>query len=123
MQIQRNTFFNKIADLVRSFEGISKSPDNAKIDLQKKDDFKTEKIEDQKYLEERLIELSKDLNEDMKRLDTTINFDYNAEIKGFIVTVKDGDGHKVIRQIPSEEAIGLMVKVKDILGNIFDKKA
>lgn len=74
-------------------------------------------------LKQKLVELSQDLNREMKRINTDINFSYNDDLHGLIVTVKDGGSGKVIREIPSEEAIELMKKMRDVIGNIFDKKA
>ncbi|GAA7070657.1 flagellar protein FlaG [Helicobacter pylori] len=66
--------------------------------------------------------LSKRLNEEMKRIGTDINFSYNDTIKGLVVSVKDANGDKVIREIPSKEAVELMQRMRDVIGIIFDKK-
>lgn len=74
------------------------------------------------HLKQELIETSRALNQEMKRINTDINFSYNDDIRGLVVTVKEIDGNKVIREIPSKEAIELMKKMHDIVGLIFDKK-
>ncbi len=66
--------------------------------------------------------LSERLNEEMKRIGTDINFSYNDTIKGLVVSVKDANGDKVIREIPSKEAVELMQRMHDVIGIIFDKK-
>ncbi|GHR86749.1 FlaG family protein [Helicobacter pylori] len=67
--------------------------------------------------------LSERLNEEMKRIGTDINFSYNDTIKGLVVLVKDANGdNKVIREIPSKEAVELMQRMRDVIGIIFDKK-
>ncbi|TPH42616.1 flagellar protein FlaG [Helicobacter pylori] len=66
--------------------------------------------------------LSERLNEEMKRIGTDINFSYNDTIKGLVVSVKDANGDKVIREIPSKEAVELMQRMRDVIGIIFDKK-
>ncbi|WP_154410431.1 FlaG family protein [Helicobacter pylori] len=66
--------------------------------------------------------LSKHLNEEMKCIGTDINFSYNDTIKGLVVSVKDANGDKVIREIPSKEAVELMQRMHDVIGIIFDKK-
>lgn len=74
------------------------------------------------HLKQELIETSRILNQEMKKINTDINFSYNDDIQGLVVTVKEIDGNKVIREIPSKEAIELMKKMHDIVGLIFDKK-
>lgn len=66
--------------------------------------------------------LSERLNEEMKRIGTDINFSYNDTIKGLVVSVKDANGDKVIREIPSKEAVELMRRMRDVIGIIFDKR-
>ncbi len=66
--------------------------------------------------------LSERLNEEMKRIGTDINFSYNDTIKGLVVSVKDANGDKVIREIPSKEAVDLMQRMRDVIGIIFDKR-
>ena len=74
-------------------------------------------------LQEQLMRLSRELQEEMRRINTSIDFSYNDTIKGLVVTVKDGTGERIIREIPSEEAIELMRKMRDVIGNIFDERA
>ncbi|WP_104744493.1 FlaG family protein [Helicobacter acinonychis] len=66
--------------------------------------------------------LSERLNEEMRRIGTDIDFSYNDEIKGLVVSVKDAKGDKVLREIPSKEAVELMQRMRDVIGVIFDKK-
>lgn len=70
----------------------------------------------------KLESLSERLNEEMKRIGTDINFSYNDTIKGLVVSVKDANGDKVIREIPSKEAVELMQRMRDVIGIIFDKR-
>ncbi|EMG95682.1 FlaG protein [Helicobacter pylori GAM120Ai] len=66
--------------------------------------------------------LSERLNEEIKRIGTDINFSYNDTIKGLVVSVKDANGDKVIREIPSKEAVELVQRMRDVIGIIFDKR-
>ncbi|GAA7359529.1 FlaG family protein [Helicobacter pylori] len=66
--------------------------------------------------------LSERLNKEMKRIGTDINFSYNDTIKGLVVSVKDANGDKVIREIPSKEAVELMQRMRDVIGIIFDER-
>lgn len=77
---------------------------------------------EKKRLKEELMELTKKLNNEMKGLNTDVSFNYNDVIEGLLVTVKEAGGDKVIREIPSKEAIELMKKMQDLVGVIFDKK-
>ncbi|TLD96851.1 flagellar biosynthesis protein FlaG [Helicobacter jaachi] len=78
--------------------------------------------ESKKQLENELRDLSKKLNDEMKRIGTDINFSYNENIPGLMVTVKESNGDKVIREIPSKEAIELMKRMREVIGVIFDKQ-
>lgn len=76
----------------------------------------------QEELKKQLVELSGKLNEEMRRINTDIDFNYNDDIRGLVVTVREANDDKIIREIPSKEAIELMKKMHDIVGLIFDKK-
>ena len=78
--------------------------------------------ENRKQLEAELIELSQKLNEEMRRIGTSISFSYNEALAGLTVTVKEYGGEKIIREIPSKEAIELMKRMREVVGVIFDKK-
>ncbi|TLD80219.1 flagellar biosynthesis protein FlaG [Helicobacter sp. MIT 05-5293] len=78
--------------------------------------------EDKKQLESELRELSKKLNDEMKRIDTDIKFSYEENIPGLMVTVKEANTDKVIREIPSKEAIELMTRMREVIGVIFNKQ-
>ena len=64
----------------------------------------------------------KHLNEHMKSLDTNITFGFNDKIDIMFVNVIEKSTGKVIRKIPTEEAMKLSEKMKEIVGMIFDKK-
>lgn len=78
--------------------------------------------ENKKQLENELRDLSKKLNDEMKRIGTDLNFSYNENIPGLMVTVKQSNSDKVIREIPSKEAIELMKRMREVIGVIFDKQ-
>lgn len=114
---------NKLVSLVsnagKPFEGkrLQAPADNQYADLETYRDDKH-----QEELKKELISLSGELNKEMRRINTDINFNYNDDIRGLVVTVTEGSGDRVIREIPSKEAIELMKKMHDIVGLIFDKK-
>lgn len=70
-----------------------------------------------------LVNISKEINKKMEHIGADINFSYNDDIAGLVVTVKDpSNGGRVIREIPSKEAIELAKKMHEAVGLIFDKK-
>lgn len=77
---------------------------------------------DDNQLREQMIDLSKKLKKEMEKANTNINFSYNEDIKSLVVTVREATGQRVIREIPSPEAIELMMKMRDMVGNIFDER-
>lgn len=77
---------------------------------------------DDSQLREQMTELSRKLQEEMSKANTNIDFSYNDEIKALVVTVREATGRRVIREIPSPEAIELMMKMRDMVGNIFDER-
>lgn len=70
-----------------------------------------------------LMRLSNDMNQKMKLIGTDIKFSYSEEIKGLVVTVREAGGDKVIREIPSKEAIELIKRMNQTAGLIFDKQS
>lgn len=113
---------NKLVSLINN-AGRMKTDDNIPSSIkqnQEIQDFHDSKHKDE--LKQELISLSTELNKEMKRINTDINFNYNDDIRALVVTVKEENGDKVIREIPSKEAIELMKKMHDIVGLIFDKK-
>lgn len=77
---------------------------------------------DEAQLREQMVDLSHKLREEMLKSNTNIDFSYNDEIKALVVTVREATGQRVIREIPSPEAIELMMKMRDMVGNIFDER-
>lgn len=79
-------------------------------------------MRDEAQLREQMIDLSHKLREEMLKANTNIDFSYNDDIKSLVVTVREAAGNRVIREIPSKEAIELMMKMRDMIGNIFDER-
>ena len=71
---------------------------------------------------EALNETVNELNKQMDLLNTNITFGYNDKINQMFINVIEKSTGKVIRQFPTEEAMRLSVKMKEIVGIIFDKK-
>ena len=62
------------------------------------------------------------LNQQMNALDTNVKFGFNDKIDSMFVNVMERSTGKMIRKIPTEEAMSLAEKMKEIVGMIFDKK-
>lgn len=79
---------------------------------------KQKKIESEAELN-RVVE---QLNKQLSPLSTSIQFGVHKKSDVFQVSVVETDTKKILRTFPSEEAIGLMMKMKEVLGIIFDEK-
>ena len=79
-----------------------------------------QKIQEQK---DKLNELAQQLNKELNPLNTNVTFGFNEDIEGLYVTVSERDTNRVIRKIPSDEAMELMAKMKEVVGIIFNKQA
>lgn len=78
---------------------------------------------DESHVRSDLIHTAREINKKMEHIGADINFSYNDDIGGLVVTVKDPtNGDKVIREIPSKEAIELTKKMHEAVGLIFDKR-
>ena len=73
-------------------------------------------------IKHKLDKTIKHLNEHMKSLDTNITFGFDDKVDAMFVNVVEKSTGKVIRRIPTEEAMKISEKMKEIVGMIFDKK-
>ncbi len=76
--------------------------------------------EEKDNLEQQLLNLVKELNEEMETINTDLMFDYDDSISSLVLTIKQKESGKVIRQIPTDEAMELMKKMRDIVSVILD---
>ncbi|MCE3047580.1 flagellar protein FlaG [Helicobacter kayseriensis] len=104
----------KILDLAKQYGGTEIGSRQV---LEKRHD-----TEEDKKLREELQSLTQKFNQEMRKLGTDISFNYDDTIEGLLVVVKDVESQKVIREIPSKEAIELMKKMHDLVGAIFNKQ-
>lgn len=74
-------------------------------------------------LKQELAKLAEDLNKEMSPLDINVKFGFEDKIDEMFVSVYEKDSNKLLRKIPSDDAIALMAKMREIIGIIFDKKA
>ncbi len=61
-------------------------------------------------------------NDLLKRLNTELKLEVDAESNRIIVKVIDAESKEVVRQIPAEEFIELSKRMEDAVGMLFDKK-
>lgn len=84
-----------------------------------KPDNQKDQMQDVKASLEKTV---KELNEQMDMLDTNLKFGFNDKIDIMYVNVMEKSTGKLIRKFPTEEAMNLSAKMKEIVGMIFDKK-
>ena len=63
------------------------------------------------------------VNELAKSLSRKLSFSYDDRIDKIIVKVMEGDGKKIVRQIPPEEMIRLSLKMDEIMGMLINQNA
>ncbi len=71
---------------------------------------------------EKLTQTVDKLNKQMDSLGTNVQFGFNDKINVLFVDVVERSTGKPIRKIPTEEAMALSEKMREIIGTIFDKK-
>lgn len=108
---------NKIKSSLPVKEGVEKEQSRP-LNLAKPE----EKL-DQKEMAKRLKEGTQVLNEQMSSLGTNLHFGFNEDAKQMFVSVTEKDTGKVVRQIPTKEALELIKHMKDAIGLIFDKES
>ncbi|HOY67955.1 MAG TPA: flagellar protein FlaG [Candidatus Ozemobacteraceae bacterium] len=81
-----------------------------------------EKQDPEKQME-KLDEAVDKLNKTSMIFDRSLRFQIHKATRETMVSVIDMNNDKVIREIPSEEVLDFVSKMRDYLGMIFDKKA
>jgi len=124
-------------DLFSNVGNVQKSMDYS--NMNKDDSLNTRKLEDtaqtqkdkqdeeiQKHqkemTKEELQKLTTQLNKEMEPLNPDIKFQYNDNINELVVNVIDKNTDKVIRKIPSDEALKIMEQMRKLVGALFDDK-
>jgi flagellar protein FlaG len=72
--------------------------------------------------DEELLNITLNLNNIAKKENIDISFEYNEKLQESYISIKDNDTGKVIRKIPSEEALKFREGVKELLGILFDRR-
>ena len=112
-QVESATTAPKVdtSNQIREVEDSHKATKSARENEQNKDEIVA-----------KLNDTVKKLNKDMEALDTNIKFGFNDKISMMYVNVMERSTGKMIRKIPTEEAMALSEKMREIIGTIFDKK-
>ena len=76
-----------------------------------------------KLTEEELKELTNELNKELDSKELDVKFAYDEKLEELYVMVYDRNSEKLLRKIPSEDAMNLSVKMKEIVGVLLDKNA
>lgn len=100
----------------------AKAESSSASSIQKQAD-EMNKDTEQKDLKQELMKLTEDLNKEMNPLNINVKFGFEDKIGEMSVSVFEKDSNKLIRKFPSDEAVALMTKMREIIGIIFDKKA
>ncbi|WP_024787825.1 flagellar protein FlaG [Lebetimonas sp. JH369] len=120
----------------QNYDNIYKNINQNKIEMQKlnqTNDYENKKTLTQKatqtdnkmdkeHLKKELQKLTEELNRAINPLNTSLKFKFNDKIDFLTVEVVDTKKNDVIRKFPSDEALRLMEKMKEVVGILFDKK-
>ena len=67
-------------------------------------------------------ELVESMNKNLDPFNTSLKFGFHDNSETYYVSVIDTNTNDIIRKFPSEEAMQLSVKMKELVGMIFDQK-
>ena len=73
-------------------------------------------------IQERLVEISASLNEDMDIRSKNLSFSVDKDTDRMVVTVTDKESGKVIKQIPSEAVLKVAHSMTTLKGILYDDK-
>ena len=84
-------------------------------------------VQEQEHLEQdkhvvKPQEVTKEFNDISDSLNLDVKFAYNEKIDQVYISVTDKETGKVIRKLPTEEAMKIKESMKDLVGVLFDKK-
>ena len=109
------TNFHLGGELKPSSEGVKS------INISRQDTHREKDVE-KKLTGEETKRLVVELNDISDSLNTDIKFGYDDELAEVFVTVTDKNTGKVIRKLPSEDAMKIKKSMKELVGSLFDKR-
>lgn len=78
--------------------------------------------QEKEELQNKILDLAKELNKEMSTINTNLIFDYEDSISSLVLTIKQKDSGQIIRKIPTDEALELMRQMRDVVSVILDTK-
>ncbi len=102
-------------------KGVSQTHKTTQQTIREEARHTSEKADTEK-LKQQLQEVTDKLNKEMNPLKTSIRFGFDDKLDELYISVIDTSNDQVIRKIPSEEAMRLAAKMRELVGMIFDKK-
>ena len=80
-----------------------------------------ERMQDEEQ-KSRLKNIVDELNKNLDPLNTSLKFGFHDDSKVYYVSVIDTHTNNIIRKFPSDEATKLSLKMKELVGMMFDQK-
>ncbi|MDR1451800.1 MAG: flagellar protein FlaG [Helicobacteraceae bacterium] len=71
---------------------------------------------------ERFVDLIANLNDSAQALRMQLRFGYSEDIKGLYLSVLDAKSGDIIRQIPSEQAIKFIARMREVAGLLLEER-
>jgi flagellar protein FlaG len=99
---------------------VAKAVENTKIQQQELEQI--EDNHDKQKIQKELSSLTKKLNDEISLLSTDIKFGFSDDINGLFINVIDVKSDRILRQFPSEDAVDIMSKMRELVGMLFDTK-
>ena len=119
MEITQNTT-HSLSNLVTPPQKIEASSDISLIAIKELETNNRSKNNQNRDKE--LLDITLNLNNIAKKENVDISFEYNEKLQESYISIKDNDTGKVIRKIPSEEALKFREGVKELIGILFDRR-
>lgn len=106
----------------KAVDGVNSAPKGSAKAVQEEVKKESED-KDKDKVKKQLIEVTEKLNKEMSGLNTSLKFQFNNDIEALSVSVIDTNTNKELRKFPSDEAIELYKKMRELVGMLFDKEA
>lgn len=115
--------FSSLAQPQKVADTQSVNLDSGHKITQKASSSSTQENKAEEDLKENLTQLSDRLNQQMQFLDTNIRFAINDELNRVYINVVEKDTNKIIKQIPTEEALNIAEYFSKAVGLLYDKES
>ena len=119
MEIVHN-ITHSLSSLVTSSQKIEASSDISLIEV--KEIETNNRSNNNQNRDKELLDITLNLNNIAKKENLDISFEYNEKLQESYISIKDNDTGKVIKKIPSEEALKFREGIKELIGILFDRR-